>query len=84
MLEACTPKYFPSSGRKAFLKLAKAILASSCCSKDGDLAAPAVHNVPLGEKRKEGQGTENREDNCIFLFQYLSQHLWILLASLAA
>lgn len=68
MLDVCTPKYFPSAGRKAFLKLAKAILASVCCSRDGDLAAPAVPNAPPGKKRKEGQATENRKDNCIFFF----------------
>ena len=71
-------KYFPSAGRKAFLKLAKAILVSVyCSSKDGDLAAPAVPNVPLGEKRREGQATENKKK--LYFFHYLSQHPWILL-----
>lgn len=59
MLDVCRKKYFPSSGRKALLKLAKAILACVyCSSKDGDLAASAVPNIPLEEKRREVQETK--------------------------
>lgn len=73
MLDICRPKYFPSAGREAFLKLAKAILTSVCSSsKDGNLADPAVPNIPLGDKRREGQATENKKN--LYFFHYLSQH----------
>lgn len=77
MLDVCRKKYFPSSGRKALLKLAKAILACVyCSSKDGDLAASAVLNIPLGEKRREVQETKKFKRR---FFSLLEIHPWILL-----